>query len=124
MNPFFKKAAPWLLYGLGVLSINPTLDAIVDVAQYHRIADGKSVTPWFDNRWWVQPYTHYRLAQYPRSERWTNNGIGSERWLVREVQVGRITYWTDLRRIPIKDSESGHSAHSTLALETTAQLLK
>lgn len=104
--PGLKASLVWMLAIAGILGLGPVLNLVEDVYTYQDIQVSQYQTPWFDQRWWVQPYTHFQLAQHPQSERWTKNAIGSEYWLVREVQVGTKQYWTALKRIPVDPAMS------------------
>lgn len=82
--------------------------AVSDAVAFHAALDSPYKTPWFDHRWWPQPYTHAALAvgkitkgaaAQPR-EFWTKNGERSEDWLMREVPVGDVVFWTVLERRP------------------------
>jgi len=60
-----------------------------------------SESRWYPHQWWKAPFTHAILALHSGHEYWTHNAIGSERWLVREVQLGRVVFWTALERQPV-----------------------
>ncbi len=78
---------------------------IGDVAKFHDLQDGHYKTPWYTTSWLRMPYTNLRLANSERREYWTKNAIRSEDWLVREVRLGELTYWTTLRREPVESAK-------------------
>lgn len=76
-----------------------------DVIQFHEISVvNTNKTLWYEASWLKQPYTNLRLSTFPVREYWTVNAIQSERWLVREIEVGGVTFWTTLRREPTAKS--------------------
>lgn len=77
------------------------LATTTDMIEFHRLSSGDYKTPWYSASWLKQPYTNLRLALLPAREYWTTNANGSERWFVREVTVGDVTFWTALQRTPI-----------------------
>lgn len=68
----------------------------LDALDFYRTSDNESL--WYPPQWWRAPYKHTALALHDGHEFWTFNAIGSERWYVREVQVGRVVFWTALER--------------------------
>ncbi|MFY7940731.1 MAG: hypothetical protein ACOVOX_07455 [Burkholderiaceae bacterium] len=70
----------------------------VDGLRFHELSNGEFKTPWFAPEWWSAPYTHAALAFYEPHEYWTTNAVGTERWHVREVPVGHVTFWTIMER--------------------------
>lgn len=75
-----------------------------EASDFHRIEKSTYKTPWFSTNWLVMPYTNFKLSGLPVKEYWTVNAVGSERWLVREVELNGKTYWTTLQRLPISRS--------------------
>jgi hypothetical protein len=65
----------------------------VSMFDYNDIMNGSYQTPWFDNRWWVDPYTNWKLSHYPSILKPATNGVG-DIWLVKEVRVADKTWWT------------------------------
>ncbi len=67
----------------------------IDVVQFHSVQRGNYDTPWYDARWWVEPYTHFRILLADSNERWTKNAVGDD-WLVRETVIDGKEWWTIL----------------------------
>ena len=73
-----------------------------DALEYFQTIKGKYQTPWYDNRWWKQPFTHFALACGGTDHiYWTTNDIGNQRWRVTETTVGGKTFWTITERHPL-----------------------
>lgn len=64
---------------------------------YHRIMSSTYTTPWYDARWWKNPYLTFRLSGQPTVERWSRTADGNPA-LIREVTVGDKTFWTIIAR--------------------------
>ena len=75
--------------------------ALQDVVAFHKRVAGSYKTPWYSRNWMLHPYTNFRLALSPARDYWTTNAVGSERWLLREVLVGDVEFWTILQRAPV-----------------------
>lgn len=88
------------LTALSVLLLLTLAQIVFDAIAFHE-RDESFKTPWYSSSWLKSPYTNTRLALHKSSEHWTTNAVGSERWLVREVVVGDVIYWTTLERIPV-----------------------
>lgn len=89
---------------LGALALLAGLLALPDALEFYQLIRGTYKTPWYSTSWLRQPFTNARLAMLPSQEYWTTNAIGTERWLVREVQFGDVVFWTTLQRIPLTEA--------------------
>lgn len=66
----------------------------IEAARFHRIQAGSYRTPWYDARWWRNPYIALRVAMSDSTtETWRKNVTG-EHWLVRETVIEDKTWWT------------------------------
>lgn len=73
-----------------------------EATEFDQIKKSNYQTPWYSNSWLEMPYTNFKLSGMPVREYWTTNAMGSERWLVREVEFDGKIYWTTLERLPIE----------------------
>jgi len=71
---------------------------VIDAVEFHAIQRGTYTTPWYDARWWKQPYTNARVMMAGHTERWTKNAVGDD-WLVRESNIDGKQWWTVLKKI-------------------------
>lgn len=85
------------LIGMFVVSVMLVVTWI-DVFQFHSVQRGNYDTPWYDARWWVEPYTHFRILLADSNEHWTKNAVGDD-WLVRETVIDGKEWWTVLQKI-------------------------
>ena len=57
-------------------------------------------TPWYDQRWWVDPYTHTVLALFgEESYYWICNANKSQTWYIKQYRFGKKQYWTIVEKI-------------------------
>lgn len=100
MNPLVKLSSGFVIgVVLGFILIS-LLHIGTDIHEYHSIIKGNYDTPWYDNSWFKQPYTMFRLSGADSvKDYWTENAIGNEKWHVREIQKDGKHFWTLLERI-------------------------
>ena len=85
------------IIGMVVVSIALVVTTC-DVIEFHSIQRGNYDTPWYDARWWVEPYTNFRIMLADSNEHWTKNAIGDD-WFVRETVIGEKEWWTILKKV-------------------------
>ena len=71
-----------------------------DAIEYREILKGNYQTPWYDGRWWRQPFTNFVLSGKLHHIYWTTNANKSQDWLVKETTVEGKTFWTIIERKP------------------------
>ncbi|MCK9435330.1 MAG: hypothetical protein M0R32_11115 [Candidatus Cloacimonetes bacterium] len=72
--------------------------SIIDAVQFHSIQRGSYETPWYDARWWKNPYTILRVFMAESNEHWTKNAVGDD-WYVRETVINEKEWWTVLKKV-------------------------
>lgn len=89
-----------LLRNFGLIAF--AIFAFMVVSDYMRfrqfVESGNDV--WYSSSWLMAPATNFMLAGRNSKEFWKTNGVGNERWLVREVRYEGATFWTTLSREP------------------------
>ena len=71
-----------------------------DAIEFHRLSNGDYKTPWYSSNWAEAPYINLQLSLRQAREYRTSNAIRTESWLIREVPVGDVTFWTTVQRTP------------------------
>lgn len=89
MKPIQSAIVTFAILAISIVSI-------VDIVQFHSVQRGNYDTPWYDERWWVEPYTHFRILLADSNEHWTKNAVGDD-WLVRETVINGKEWWTILQ---------------------------
>jgi hypothetical protein len=74
---------------------------ITDFHEYQSIMEGTYETPWYNQSWFREPYTNFRLSQYPSAFHLATNGDQSQIWIEKEKKVGYKIFWTIDYRIPM-----------------------
>lgn len=68
-----------------------------DAVEHFQILKGDYKTPWYDARWWKQPFTHFALDGKVENIYWTSNAVGQP-WRVKETTVEDKTFWTIIEK--------------------------
>lgn len=95
MNMTTKGYLAGFLLGIPLAGV---LVTAMDAIKFHDIQRGTYTTPWYDARWWRQPYTNARVRGAGYKDRWTKNVVGDD-WLVREANIDGKQWWTVLIKI-------------------------
>lgn len=74
---------------------------LTDFFTYQSIMEGTYETPWYNQSWFREPYTNFRLSQYPSAFYLATNGDQSQIWIEKEKKVGDKIFWTVDYRIPM-----------------------
>jgi hypothetical protein len=95
-----------ILFGLCIAVVISTCTIFItnfamDFSTYQSIMEGTYETPWYNQHWFIQPYTNFRLSHYPSIFNITTNGDNSQIWIEKEKKVGNKIFWTIDYRIPM-----------------------
>ena len=71
---------------------------------YQKTTDPVTSDHWFDSNWIRQPTENLLFSTIATRDHWQLNAIGSECWLVRELDFRGHRFWTVLERIPVETS--------------------
>jgi hypothetical protein len=82
-----------ILLVLTLLAAFSIVQTLADAILFHQIQSGPYQTPWYDARWWHNPYISFRVSLADSHLRWTKNAAGGE-WLVRETMIDGKEWWT------------------------------
>lgn len=105
------RGAFWIVPALLAVLYLPVV--IDDAETYHSVASSDSFCCGFvsENRF-ERPVT-YALVDEWTEPAWTQNAIGSERWLTSDGKVNGVTkFWRIIERQPINTGENGKAQAS------------
>jgi hypothetical protein len=71
--------------------------------EYYSIMENNYSTPWYNNSWFLEPYTHLMMIGKPTHVYWSMNAECSEVWKIKEVTIKNKTFWTILERLEVSD---------------------